>query len=88
MGDSIVYCQYCDKDLTQIGGDVTGSGRIYCHGFDGLQDACGMKAMIKGIEGKTIILNHYDPTRVQEAIRKGELRQFSPLERSVLERSS
>ena len=30
---SEVYCQSCGQDITFKGGDVSDTGRIYCHGF-------------------------------------------------------
>lgn len=81
-----IYCQNCGKELTSVGGDVSDSGRIYCT-VDDQSDGCGLKALYNGIEEmkQGLILNFYEPSQVQKAIRRKELIQFGPLERKVEE---
>ena len=76
------YCQNCGNELTERGGDIASSGKIYCHGDNGIETACVVKALFNGLETGTVV-NFYNPPEVQKAIRKRELTQFSPLERAV-----
>lgn len=78
-----VYCQKCGNQLTDFGGDVTDSGRIYCHGYEGVQTSCAIRALFNGQETGIAITNFYGPAKVQRAIRKRELTQFGRLEKSV-----
>ena len=78
-----VYCQNCGNELTEKGGDVTNSGRIYCHGRAGVETSCLIPAMFNGKEQGIVFGNFYEPAQVQKAIRRGELIQFNPLEKAV-----
>ncbi len=78
-----VYCQSCGNELTEKGGDVTGSGKIYCHGYNGVPFACGIKAMFSGQETEMMVMNFHEPAEVQRAIRKKELTKFGLLEQVV-----
>ncbi len=81
-----VYCQNCEKELTDVGGDITNSKKIYCHGAEGVQTACGLKALFNGREmTQALVMYFYTPAQVQKAIRKKELTTFGPLEQKVEE---
>lgn len=81
-----VYCQACGKSLTNLGGDISSSGRIYCHGYkeDG-ESRCLDQEMIMMMQGKIpmqiTIFNYLDVKGVQREIKKGRLDKYSPLER-------
>lgn len=78
-----VYCQSCGNELTERGGDVTSSRKIYCHGDNGIHSACGVSAAFSGQETEMLSMNFYEPAEVQRAIMKNELTQFGPLEQTV-----
>ena len=79
-----VFCQACNKPLTNLGGDVSSSKRIYCHGYkeDG-ESRCldyEMIMMMKGkIPSEIIIFNYHNAKEVQKDIKKSKLTQYKPL---------
>jgi len=80
-----VYCQDCGDNLTNRGGDISGSGRIYCHGIVSPKQ-CVFSAVFNGKEGqKGMAFNYASPKQIQRAIRKGELIQFGKLETAISE---
>lgn len=88
-----LYCQNCGKNITTVGGDVSSSGRIYCHGYksDG-ESRCldkEMRLMFGGeIPPTMMTFNYYSAGEVQKAIRKQELTQFGPLEQKTFKTDS
>ena len=82
------YCQNCGRELTKEGGDVTTTGRIYCHGYkkDG-ESRCMDHEMILMFKGKIkpqkFTTNYTPSNEVQKLIDKGELKEFGQLEDSV-----
>jgi len=80
-----VFCQACSLPLTNKGGDISSSGKIYCHGYknDG-ESRCldhEMTMMMQGkIPSEVIIFNYYNPKKVQKEIKKGRLKEYAPLE--------
>jgi len=75
-----VYCQTCGAGLTEAGGYVADNGEIYC-----VENSnCLNEGVLSETEGiGVVVADFYDPKKVQEAIRKGELAKFGPLEREV-----
>jgi len=83
-----VYCQNCNGDLTAAGGDVSSTGRIYCHGYKADGDSrCldhEMQLMLQGEMPPTPFAANYCNTQeVQQAIRRRELTEFGPLEQEL-----
>lgn len=77
-----VYCQSCGKNLTSEGGDVSNSGGVYCHNYNGTPQ-CLMLAVFKSNE-KVSISNFYNSREIQKLIRKSELTKFGSLERKLI----
>lgn len=88
-----VYCQSCGSEITQQGGDVSNTGRIYCHGFNQswsydrcLDDEFEIQLRKKRIsieDIKPVVFNFRNAKEVQRDIRAGKLREFESLENSV-----
>ena len=81
-----IYCQSCGNELTQSGGDVTSSGKIYCHGYGGIETACAVKEIFEHGHSRIfdpITILFYNPAEIQNAVRKKELREFGNLEKVV-----
>ena len=75
-----VHCQYCDTDITELGGDVSGDGRIYCHEPDQTK-RCSILAFMDGqVNTSWMSTDFYRPDEVQNAIRDGTLGSYLPLE--------
>ena len=80
-----VYCQNCGKELTHEGGDVTSTGRVYCHGYkeDG-ESRCVDHEMMLMFKRKAppqpFTANRYSPEKVQKLIEEGELIEYGRLE--------
>ena len=79
-----VYCQYCNNELTETGGDISYfSGKIYCNGYNEQGATCGLIALFKGKEGESKVLNYHDADKTQKAIQEGKLTQFNELEKII-----
>lgn len=83
-----VYCQSCGRELTNEGGDVTSTGRIYCHGYKKDRESrCldhGTMLMFKGkVKPQKFTTNYTPSNEIQKLIDKGELTEFGPLEDSL-----
>jgi hypothetical protein len=69
----IVYCQTCERDITQEGGFVTNDGNIYCaHGTR----ECFLSASMKG----DFYMDYRTYKEVQEDIKEKKLTHFGKLE--------
>lgn len=77
-----VYCQACGKELTDEGGDVTNTKKIYCNGYKpGTLMRCIERDMIENpAPGVVVIGNYQTPKQVQKSISKGKLTEFGSLE--------
>ena len=77
------YCQACGNSLAGQGGDVSSSGRIYCHGYkQGTEDRCCdadlfIQLQREGTMGITSI-NYRNKHQVQSDIKRGKLREYNP----------
>jgi hypothetical protein len=73
-----VYCQYCKRDITNEGGDVSDSKKIYCHGDkeDGTA-GCAIMAIISEKQEEASFYNYYSPKEVQKAIKESKLVHFA-----------
>ena len=78
-----VYCQSCGNELTETGGDVSESGRVYCNNRDGIGGLCLITALRYGMEGEAPVAYFYPPDKLQKAIRRGAVTEFSKLEKAV-----
>ncbi len=84
-----VHCQNegCGRDITDGGGDISSSGRIFCHGYkDDRQSRCldyEIILMTRGEIPETLFYNYHNRRKVQRAIRKGELTKFGSLEQKT-----
>ena len=78
-----LYCQSCGNDLTNQGGDVSGSGKIYCHGYREDGGRCVTDALFKGVESGSMFFNFYEAAKLSRAIKRGKLSNFGPLEEKV-----
>ena len=84
-----VYCQNCYKDITFEGGDVSNSGRIYCHGYkaDG-ESRCldeEMRLVMKGaIKTGVVKCTYLSAGQVQLAIKKKQLINCGKLEKEII----
>jgi len=89
-----VYCQSCDIELTDEGGDITNTRRIYCHGYQDDTSSCMEKGEFFGHGNQgvlvdiVLIANYANPQEVQKAIRRKKLKEFGRLERDVAEARS
>ncbi len=78
-----VYCQYCGTDLTDIGGDISDKGKIYCpEPRDGFPILCLELSVFNDPSQGMLIGNYFGPKEVQREIKKGKLVHFT-LEESV-----
>ena len=81
------FCQSCGNDLTDEGGDVSSSKRIYCHGYkDDGESRCldfEMSMMAQGMIPMGVAsFNYHDAKTVQKDIRKKRLDHYGPLEKT------
>ncbi len=74
-----VYCQYCGTDITDQHGDLTNSGRIYCHGDKpGGTARCSIQAMFREIgDFGPMTFETLSPKEMQRAIRDGRLEHYA-----------
>ncbi|MBU2616821.1 MAG: hypothetical protein KKB79_02460 [Nanoarchaeota archaeon] len=84
---TFVYCQNCGRDITTEGGDVTSTGRIYCHGYkeDGVS-RCLDHEMVLVFEGGAsgiLVTDYYDSKEVQKLLRAGKINNFGLLEQEA-----
>lgn len=84
------YCQLCGDNLTETGGMVTSTRKIYCNRSTiERQDPCFTFARLHEAtadsQGRAGMLfgDYYTPAQVQRAIAFGELKYFGELERKV-----
>src|SRR3989338_1517714 len=87
-GTTEVYCQSCGTDITSQGGDVSSTGRIYCHGYKGdtgnrCLDAELFIQMQRRQTPAVVLFNYESAKEVQEEIRKRRLKEFGRLEGPV-----
>jgi hypothetical protein len=69
----IVYCQECERELTQEGGFVTRDGNIYC----ALERR---KCFLSAPLGENFYMDYRTPKEVQEDIKEKKLIHFGKLE--------
>lgn len=79
------YCQNpkCGKDLTETGGKVSSSGRIYCYQYsDGpMCIDTEMTLMVQGVIPTDVtFFNYRSPQEIRKLIEGGELTHFSLME--------
>ena len=80
-----IYCQNCGRELTNEGGDVTSTGRIYCHGYkEDRESRCmdhEMMLMFKGkVRPQPFTTDYLSAKEIQESINRGNLKEYGPLE--------
>jgi hypothetical protein len=75
-----VYCQRCSAELTNLGGDLSKTGKVYCHGSRAAT-SCAVWATIE--TGEIARITYYTPKETQRAIRRGTLVAFGPLENEL-----
>ncbi len=74
-GDMKVYCQKCNAELTEQGGDITNTGDIYCN-LTEPKRRCVPASRYKEIR-------FYSKDRLKAAISEGVLRHYSTLDDKV-----
>ncbi len=81
-----VYCQTCGRELTDIGGEVTDAGRIYCSPNPKSGEDCAM------IDLNRHPLRDYwkfaaprTPVQIQEAVQTGALTHYHGRSRTSIE---
>ena len=79
-----VYCQNvnCGRELTSEGGDISSSGRIYCHRYkEDLDSKCFdyelMLMVLEKIHPGVFTYRYRNARQTQKAIRKDQLTKFS-----------
>ena len=77
------YCQVCGHNVTGQGGDVSGSGRIYCHGYkQGADDRCCDAELFIQLkrtgDSRMTCINYRNKRQVQSDIRKRRLKEYEP----------
>ena len=73
-----VYCQTCERDLTDVEEVVLAEGSVYCQGYEGnIEGRCIDKVLGYGLN-----LNYIDqdwPSLIRGAIEEGHLTNYGPL---------
>jgi len=83
-----VYCQSCANEITDVGGDVSSTGRIYCHGYKGDSDTRCLDAemfiqMQDGGVAAPVFFESRSARQVQRDIKRGRLVEYGKLEEPV-----
>ena len=84
LGNEVeIYCQSCGIELTEKGGDISASGRVYCN--DKIECAVARTHdSLSLTAGPSIIYYFVSPNKLQRLVNQGKVTKFGPLERKTV----